>query len=104
MKLITNSLEERFKEIGSQDESPDPLVIAKFFNPYGGGTWLATEYIPEREVCFGYVHGLCPGGDEWGYFSISELESLNLPFGLRIERDVHFQECRFSSLKLNVSL
>lgn len=100
MKLINEALRKRFESVGDQSEDSDPLVIAKFFNPCGGGTWLATEFIPESNVCFGYVYGLCPGGDEWGYFSVSELESLRLAFNLRIERDIHFDECRFSSLKL----
>jgi len=33
--------------------------------------------------------------DEWGSFSITELESIKRPFGLSIERDIHFDEVRY---------
>ncbi|HAQ69838.1 MAG TPA: hypothetical protein DCR48_02580 [Flavobacteriales bacterium] len=90
MKLITETLKKRFAEVGRQEGSKDPIVVAKFFNPMGSGNWWATEYDPERNVCFGYVSGL--QFDEWGYFSIEELEALKLPFGLTIERNIHFGE------------
>jgi len=37
--------------------------------------------------------------DEFGYFSIHELESLRLPLGLKIERDLYFDEIPFNDLK-----
>lgn len=101
MKLITDTLRDRFRQVGQQD-IPDPLVIAKFFNPSGSATWYATEYLEADNICFGYVTDLVPGGDEWGYFSIDELESLKCPpFDLAIERDLHFTETSFSQLKTN---
>lgn len=39
MKLMTKTLEERFAQVGSQAEEKDPLILAKFFNPCGAGTW-----------------------------------------------------------------
>jgi len=94
MKLITGELIKRFAEVGRQEGVKDPLVIAKFFDPIGSGNWWATEYDPERNICFGYVSGLQV--DEWGYFSITELESISRPFGLTIERNIHFQELPIS--------
>ncbi|NBX09935.1 MAG: DUF2958 domain-containing protein [Marivivens sp.] len=37
--------------------------------------------------------GLCDlgYGAEWGYVSLAELESVSLPFGMGIERDIYFQ-------------
>ncbi len=96
MKLITKQLEKRFQEVGNQSQLSNPLVIAKFFNPVGELTWYATEYDADREICFGYVTGLWE--DEWGTFSIKELESVQLPFGLHIERDLYFQEIRFDEM------
>ena len=97
---MTEALLARCAAIGSQEEVEDPLVLAKFFNPCGRGTWLLTEYFPSTHTAFGYVFGLFPGGDEWGYYSLDELEALSCPpLGLPIERDVHFTECRFSELK-----
>jgi hypothetical protein len=46
MKLMTQRLEKTLKSypIGSQEgKGMDALVIAKYFNPCGVGTWLITE-------------------------------------------------------------
>lgn len=96
MKLITKTLITRFETIGDQREDPNPIIIAKFFDPCGSATWYATEYDPETNICFGYVTGLAY--DEWGSFSIDELASIKRPFGLSIERDIHFTEIRFNDL------
>lgn len=90
MKLMTEELKARFAEVGDQGEVSDPLIVAKFFNPCGRETWYATEYDPEHHTCYGYVTGMLE--DEWGSFSIAELESIRLPFGLGIERDLYFSE------------
>ncbi|WP_299223840.1 DUF2958 domain-containing protein [uncultured Psychroserpens sp.] len=96
MKLITKELKERFKEIGDQSNVKDPIFIAKFFDPCGSGTWYASEYDPETNVCFGYVTGFFV--DEWGGFSIDELEALTSPLGLGIERDIAFKEIPSSQI------
>ena len=44
---------------------------------------------------FGYVIGL---EEEWGYFVLSELESVRGPLGLAIERDLYFQPGPFSKV------
>lgn len=93
MKLITPELEARFVEVGNQSEARNPLIVAKFFDPVGSATWYATEYNPNTRICYGYVTGLAY--DEWGTFSIDELESIQRPFGLTIERDIHFDEKMF---------
>ncbi|QTE21084.1 DUF2958 domain-containing protein [Polaribacter cellanae] len=99
MKLITKELEKRFEQIGDQSEKDNPIIVAKYFNPVGAATWYATEYDPKTNICFGYVENLVssPNGiyDEWGYFSLKELASVKLPFGLSIERDRHFNEITF---------
>jgi hypothetical protein len=94
MQLLTKELLRKFEEIGRQDDEKDPIVVCKFFNPTGSGTWYATEYDPESRVFFGYVTGL--GFDEWGYFCLDELESIRLRFGLKIERDLYFEPQRIS--------
>ena len=55
MKLLTKELINRFAQVGRQEDVMDPLVIAKFFNPTGAGTWYATEYYPESKTFFGFV-------------------------------------------------
>jgi hypothetical protein len=90
MKLLTKELLRRFAQVGRQENVADPLVIAKFFNPIGAGTWYATEYDPESQMFFGYVSIFGDYNDEWGSFALSELESYRGKFGLGIERDLYF--------------
>jgi hypothetical protein len=97
-KLLTKYLLDRFKKFGSQEETKDPIVIAKFFNPTGRGVWLATEYDPEEKIFFGYVSIFGDHNDEWGSFSLQELEEFKGHFGMGIERDVCFKETPASEL------
>jgi len=119
MKLMTKEIEARFKETGSQGDVKDPIVVCKFFNPSGSGTWWACEmyYVIKRKDAngeeeiieveaskmngqvhghivdlnfYGYVSIFGDECDEWGYFSLSELQSVKGPFGLGIERDLYF--------------
>jgi len=92
MKLLTQGLEKRFTQVGSQEDSKDPLIIAKFFNPTGAGTWYASEYDSNTRTFFGYVSIFGDWNDEWGYFSLDELQSYRGKFGLGIERDLYFHE------------
>jgi len=96
MKLMTKGLEKRFAQVGSQENVEDPLVVAKFFNPTGADTWYATEYNPADRIFFGYASIFGDWNDEWGYFSLDELESFKGSFGLGIERDLYFDERPFS--------
>lgn len=93
MKLMTKALLKEFAKQGNTDNK-DPKeikIIAKFFNPYGAGTWYATDYIPDERKFFGFVSIFNDFCDELGYFSLDELEQTKLPpFGLSIERDRYF--------------
>ena len=105
MKLLTKELEKRFEQIGSQDGVKDPIVITKFFNPTGAGTWYATEYEPKEKIFYGYVSLFGDHCDEWGYFSLAELESIKGRFGLGVERNLHcgykqISEFNIPSLKI----
>lgn len=99
MKLLTKELEKAFEKVGCQDDVADPLVVAKFFNPTGGGTWLAMEYWPEGKVFFGYVSLFNDECNELGTFALKELESFRGRFGLGIERDLHFTRAPLSEVK-----
>ena len=90
MKLLNKEIEEKFKKIGRQEDVKDPIVVCKFFNPAGAGTWFATGYSPEDKIFDGYVSIFGDECDEWGSFSLEELESYKGQFGLGIERDLHF--------------
>lgn len=99
MKLLTKELEKRFKEVGSQESSQDPIIIAKFFNPTGAGYWFASEYNAKDKMFFGYVSLFNDWNNEWGNFSLEELESFKGQFGLGIERDIHFKEDTITNVK-----
>ena len=99
MQLLTKELEKRFAEVGSQEDVKDPIVIAKFFNPCGAGTWYATEYDPTDRVFFGYVSIFGDCNDEWGRFSLDELAQYEGKFGLGLERDLYIKEQPISQLE-----
>lgn len=92
MMLMTKELERTFEKypIGAQDgKGMDAEVVVKFFNPCGVGTWLITEGEKQENgdwLFFGYCHLF---EWEWGYVTLSELESVRLPFGLSIERELY---------------
>ncbi len=67
----------------------DPRPVIKLFNPLGAATWLATELYEDGDTLFGLAD-LGFGCPEPGVFSLSEIASVRLPFGLGIERDTGF--------------
>lgn len=69
---------------------PDPLPVVKLFNPMGAATWLASELDEDGDTLFGLAD-LGFGCPELGAFSLSEIESVRLPGGLGIERDLYFE-------------
>ncbi|MEG3151048.1 DUF2958 domain-containing protein [Sphingomonas sp. ZT3P38] len=69
---------------------PDPAPVVRLFNPFGAATWLATELDEDGDTLFGLAD-LGFGCPELGSFSLSEIASVDLPFGLRIERDTAFE-------------
>lgn len=79
----------RHDAIARGAREPDPRPVVRFFNPVGAATWLATE-IDEEGILFGLAD-LGFGCPELGSFSAAELAAVRLPFGLGIERDLHFQ-------------
>lgn len=98
MKLLTKALERKLPALYSQDgKGEEALAIVKFFPPWSDWAWYGSEYDPETGEFFGVV---CGQERELGYFSLKELESLRGPYGLKIERDRHFdptplKDCRY---------
>lgn len=90
MKLMTKELEAMIPRLYETECSENKKAIIKYFNPCGSATWYAMEYCPEEKIFFGYVDLYGDGMGEYGYFSLEELESITLPFGLKIERDLYF--------------
>jgi hypothetical protein len=86
MILLTDDQRERLLANGRQRDV-DHLPVVKFFNPLGEGVWLATELDADGDTLFGLAD---LGYPELGCFSLEELTSLRLPFGMGIERDILF--------------
>jgi hypothetical protein len=70
-------------------------MICKFFTRDSGWTWYYSEFGGE-DILFGYVIGL---EAELGYFSLAELQEARGPYGLQVERDIHFEPTRLSEIK-----
>ena len=92
MKLMTKEIEKNIPDLYSQDnKDPKDIKIAvKFFTPWGSWSWFASEGQKQEDgdwLFFGMVHGF---EKELGYFTLREMESINGPFGLKIERDMYF--------------
>lgn len=98
MILLTKAILKKVPALRAQDgKGMNAIAYAKFFNPVGDGTWYMTEYDPETGEAFGLC--MMHGESELGYFSIPELASIRLRFGLGIERDRSFdpiplKECK----------
>lgn len=95
MKLFTKAQRDQLLANGRASAESnggiDHQPVVKLFNPCGAATWLISEIDPsDPDIAF----GLCDlgfGTPEMGSVSISEIESVKGPFGLGIERDLHFK-------------
>jgi DUF2958 family protein len=106
---LTKDLVKTLPALYSQENTPDPMVVCKFFTPDAGWTWYAIEGSPVDE--HGYYDtdkakadfiffGLVSGAEiELGYFSLAELKRIHGPFGLPVERDLSFEPTRLSEVK-----
>ena len=87
MKLITKALEKKLEKAGYYGKT----AILKLFCPWGAATWVITgRDLDEPDILYG-VADLGMGCVEAGTISLSELESIRGPFGLKIERDLSFK-------------
>lgn len=97
MKLLIEELRAKLPVLYTQEAEANPIVYAKLFLPGTGWTWYITEgQEQDRDfLFFGFVMGL---ESEFGYFLLSELESVRSPLGLPVERDVSFREGRLTDV------
>lgn len=97
MKLITKEIEKKLllNPLYSTEGNLVKNVLVKFFNPCGVGTWYVFEAnkIGDDWEFFGLVDLY---EKELGYFTLSELESIRLPFGMAIERDKYFDNYKYN--------
>lgn len=103
-KLLTAADRKKIPKIGGQDEVEDPIAYVRFFNAYGRGTWLVTEF-DGTDRMFGWAE-ILPGQGELGYWSLKDLESLEatvmgkkVPGLQAIERDTSFRPTPLSKAR-----
>ncbi len=110
MDLLDDEIKARLPMLYSR-EYLDLHAVAqvKYFTPDSSWTWYASEGSPvdenglydtdEEKVDFLFF-GLVSGYEiELGYFSLSELENLQGPLGLPVERDLHYEPKTLAELQ-----
>jgi len=88
MLLLTKL--QRSQLLANGQDRGDHVPVVKLFNPVGAATWLLSELDADGDTLFGLAD-LGFGSPELGSVSLAEIESVTLPFGLSIERDLHFE-------------
>lgn len=89
MKLVTKEIK-RLLDSNNKKKPDDRVPYLKLFNPCGAATWLITEFNEGEGMFFGLCD-LGMGSPELGYVSIQEIEEVELPFGMKIERDMWWE-------------
>ena len=96
VELLPKDIREELPELHANEElGLAAQALVKFFTPDSSWSWYCSEF-DGNDICFGLVIGFEP---EFGYFSISELESVRGPLGLPIERDLHFKPKSLEELR-----
>lgn len=101
MKLITKKIENELSKYplySQDDKGEDAVAVCKFF--LQGFTWyvLEAEKKGDDYTFFGLVDGL---EREYGYFTLSELQSLRGRWGLTVERDMYFKPTMIKDIAFN---
>ncbi len=95
MKLLTQEILKKLPALYSQEgKGLEAKVQVKFFTPWSHWTWYASEF-DGKDTFYGLI---CGDEQELGYFSLSEIQSLVGPAGLRVERDMYFKPTTFKQL------
>ena len=83
-------------EYNAPEDKKTHIALVKYFNPYGSQTWWFSAYDPESDR----FYGMCELFEaELGFASNKEMRELRVPpFGLPIERDIHFTPTPLSKL------
>ena len=99
MKLLTKDIERTLPALRSYESFPayEVPIAVKFFAPFGSYTWYVIEGEKQGDdyLFFGLVDG---HEKELGYFTLSQLEEIEGPLGLKIERDLHYSDHKLSEV------
>jgi hypothetical protein len=92
MKLLTAAIIKALEKtpLYSTEKQDTAPVLVKFFNPTGSGSWYVLEAEKQEDGDWLFFGLADLHEKELGYFTLSELESVKLRFGLGIERDMYF--------------
>lgn len=109
MVLMTPKIKYQLPRLYHYDDSnlrvDEYIAICKFFA--GQFTWYILEGSMDKSgewLLFCYVYNAnCPEFSELGYVSLSELESVRGPYGLRAERDYYFKEKKLGEIKASLN-
>ena len=102
MKILTKEILKQLPPLYSQENVADPMVICKFFVPWGYWSWYVIEGAVQPDgdyLFFGLVRG---DFVELGYFSLNTLLAIKGPFGLGLERDMFFDPKPLSEVRKEV--
>jgi hypothetical protein len=92
MKLLTKEILKTIPELGEQESLGEKAIVhVKYFLTGTCATWYATEYSQKEKLFFGWAE-IVPGCGEYGYFSITQLESIKNRLGLGVERDLYYEK------------
>lgn len=90
MKLMTKELEKQIPQLGTIENEKNPQIIAHLFNPMGVGDWYIIEGEKDENNDWMFYGLVDLQFREYGYFTLKELEDIQLQYGLKIERDLYW--------------
>jgi hypothetical protein len=103
MKLITKKIEDQLAKypLYSQDnKGENAIAVCKFF--LQGYTWYVLE--AQKNGSDYEFFGIVDGEDkEYGYFTLSELQSFRGHWGLTVERDIYFKPTEIRNICFNAA-
>jgi hypothetical protein len=81
MKLLTKELIKILPKLYAQeDKGENAIAYIKFFTPFSNWTWFVSEGQPYKNADgaddFEFFGLVCGFEEEYGYFSLSELQSV----------------------------
>lgn len=104
MKLITKEIEKKLEQSDIMDSPINAEIILKLFGGSAATWWITSgERDDSGEWMFYGVTDLGMGYREMGYISFAELKEIKFPpFGLGIERDMHFSSGQVFDIDLQI--
>lgn len=93
MKLLTkaNYAELAKYPIQTNQKSLDKAkAVVKWFTPWSNWTWYVCEWGGPDDPDLFWGRTDAPTCTEWEYMRLSEIEAIKGPYGLKVERDLHW--------------